>query len=246
MKNLKLNDLKKTAKELNTFLGLKPAMDIKLGMDELLPKVIEASLMLETDEESGVEEITQLSDVSQTVIAIINTPEEEEVVEEEAKPTRAKSSTAKKEEIVEDDLNADVEACDNIEELKEMIKTNDAFAGIRKGLALQKNVEKLKTRMFTALSEETSAPKPAATAKPKDTIPSVKKSSTKERIAFIAPIIKKAKNTKKECLEMLCEQFPEATRAAHQTILTDGKNPKYNKFDNLLEEDAKGILKFKK
>lgn len=68
--------------------------------------------------------------------------------------------------------------------------------------------------------------------------------STADRIEFLIPLIKKGKHTKAELLDLMAEKFPGTTRSANQTILTDGKNEKYNKFPQLVLQDEKGRLHF--
>ena len=41
-------------------------------------------------------------------------------------------------------------------------------------------------------------------------------------------------------------KFPDLAVSSIQTMLTDGKNPKYNKFDKLVVQDENGVLSFKK
>ena len=139
--------------------------------------------------------------------------------------------------------------------LKEIIKSEDSLKGLRKGLALQKNVEKLRTRAL----EANAAPEPEKKVKKgpvkKEAPVKAKNEKTKskqgrvttaERVEYISPFVKKAKYTKKELLEMMMEKYPMVTKAANQTILTDGKNPKYNKFPKLIVQDDDGIMSFKK
>jgi outer membrane biosynthesis protein TonB len=84
-------------------------------------------------------------------------------------------------------------------------------------------------------------------AKPvkEEKVKSEKKASTTERVEFVTNLIQSNKKlTKKDILEKMCEKFPSNSRSAHATILSDGKNPKYCKFEKLLIEDDGGVLSF--
>jgi hypothetical protein len=73
-----------------------------------------------------------------------------------------------------------------------------------------------------------------------------KKSSAQERVEFITPFIEKGKFTKSELAEKLQREFSDVKLSTLVTMLVDGKNPKYNKFDNLIIEDEEKIMSFKK
>jgi len=69
------------------------------------------------------------------------------------------------------------------------------------------------------------------------------KGTTKERVEFLTPLIKKGTYTKKELLEKAQEKFPGASRQALQTLLTDAKNPNYNKFaETVVQDDEKRMM----
>jgi hypothetical protein len=72
-----------------------------------------------------------------------------------------------------------------------------------------------------------------------------KASTTADRIAFISPFIEKGKFTKKQLVEKLTDKFPDLAVSSISTLLTDAKNPKYNKFPKLVIQDDKGYLSFK-
>ena len=52
------------------------------------------------------------------------------------------------------------------------------------------------------------------------------------------------KYTKAEIIEKVVQKFPETSASTVRTELTDGKNPKYNKWHTLVKESEKGILSF--
>lgn len=92
---IKLNDAKKVAKELNDFLGLAPAIDVKAPIDVLLAKI---GLAVELLEDGELEELTE---VTQQVVTVIqnqkNKEEGDEEEEEEEKPVTNQKVGKKKE-----------------------------------------------------------------------------------------------------------------------------------------------------
>lgn len=72
-----------------------------------------------------------------------------------------------------------------------------------------------------------------------------KKPRSSERLAFLAPLIAENKWTRKDLVEKAMTQFPNVSKDAIQTILSDGKNPKYNRFDALIVEQENGVMGFK-
>ena len=78
----------------------------------------------------------------------------------------------------------------------------------------------------------------------KGIVPNFKGTSTKERIDYLVPFIEKGDKTKKELIALVMKKFPETKEAGILTILTDCKNPKYNKFPKLVVMDAKGLYSF--
>ena len=63
-------------------------------------------------------------------------------------------------------------------------------------------------------------------------------------VSVLTPLIEEAKYTKKELVIVAVELLPHLSVSTIQTILTDAKNPKYNKFEKLVVIDENGILKF--
>ena len=69
--------------------------------------------------------------------------------------------------------------------------------------------------------------------------------SAQERRRFMAELIATGKHTKNSIVEKTVERFPEISKATIQTNLTDGKNPKYNKFESLVVIGKEERLSFK-
>lgn len=131
------------------------------------------------------------------------------------------------------------------------------FKKVKDAFLTENNPIKLKKRMTDYLQQEPVEEKPKSekpakkvSAKPKAEKPKAKdgkRATMKERIAFIEELIKSGKKlTRKEIVDELDVNFPFNSRASHQTIITDGKNPNIGRFSHLLVEDKSGILSFGK
>jgi len=151
---IKLNDAKKAAKELNDFLGLAPAIDVKAPIDVLLEKI---GLAVELLEDGELEELTEVT--QQVVTAIQNQEDEEEGTEPaEEKPVAKKETKkpTKKEEVAEENpielIKEQMEEA-TLEELKDLVKANkEMFPTAAKGISLQNNEEKLRAKMEADLA----------------------------------------------------------------------------------------------
>lgn len=65
-----------------------------------------------------------------------------------------------------------------------------------------------------------------------------------EKKDFIAGLITEGKYTKKEIVEKALAQFPDMAASSVVTMISDGKNVKYNKFASLVVIGEDGIVKF--
>jgi hypothetical protein len=93
MTTIKLNDLKKTAKELNTLLGIEPPIDVKIAEAELTAKVKEALELLEPGEEKELTETAQnVIKALKTDVDLEETAPDTEEAEEVAKPVETKKA----------------------------------------------------------------------------------------------------------------------------------------------------------
>lgn len=68
--------------------------------------------------------------------------------------------------------------------------------------------------------------------------------SSSELKQFLAELISEAKYDRKIIVEKAQQKFPDATAGSITTYLSDGKNPKYNKFDKLVVVGEDKILSF--
>lgn len=67
-----------------------------------------------------------------------------------------------------------------------------------------------------------------------------------ERIEFLTPLITAGKYNRKQLIEKTLQNFPGVSESSVATTLTDGKNPKYNKFAKLITQSTEGLLSFSK
>ena len=226
MAEFKRSQLVQAAKELNKELGLDPAIDVKLKGDALRDIVYEASKLV-------VPETDEFSDETQAVLDSFI----------EAAPSKKKA--VKEPEVQESEETGDLISIlartKKLVELKALVEEHDEFKKLRKTLddyAGLSGPRELRPVMEACLGVEP-VEKTAPTSGPK------KKGVMAERVQFFTPLIEKGGALKKDLVNAAEKAFPEATRASLMTIISDGKNPKYNKFDRLIIEDADKCLSFK-
>ena len=73
---------------------------------------------------------------------------------------------------------------------------------------------------------------------------STSRANARIRIEFMSELIAKGKYTKQEIVDKTMEKFPESAVSTVRTLISDGKNIKYNKFPKLLTTDEKGHIIF--
>lgn len=274
MAKLTKKDLVKAYEELDKVVGIDPAIEHKkMEQEEFEKELFDTykDLVQEGDEfskasqaifdaleekygtaEEEEEDAPEEEDEEEEEEDDDDAPEEEEEDEEDEEE---EDEDEEEEEDEEDDEEDDEEALPDVitklktkDELLSVVKENkEAFKGFKpKDFT---TLKALKTAMVDFLEaanaeKEEKAPKKEKAAKAVPTAPGVKKTSIAERVEFVTAIINKGKSTKKEILDEMCKKFPESSRVAHQTILSDGKNPKYSKFEHLIVEGPGNILYF--
>jgi hypothetical protein len=72
----------------------------------------------------------------------------------------------------------------------------------------------------------------------------VKKEKGPSLVSILTPFIEKGNKTKKELMEIGHENLPHLSDSTLSTVLTDCKNPKYNKFEKLVKVTEKGMYQF--
>jgi len=170
------------------------------------------------------------------------------------------------EEVVEDDDLVDqIKAAKKLDQLKDIAEDNKEFKSLLPDLDDYKGlngVKDLRADMLDLLEEEDEPAPKKSKAKVKDEEPeeeekpkrrsSEKKTSSKkrgsltaDRIEFLTPLIESGKYTKSELIEKALKKEPDG-KSGIATLLSDAKNPKYNKFPHLVVQDAEGVMTFKK
>jgi hypothetical protein len=245
------------AEEINELPGFDQGIELGEGDEIIIKGIQEANEYINNDDE--------LSEETRAVI------EEVMNVEKPKKPAARKPVNKKvepepeEEEADEPDgvnLMEDIEGAETLKDLKDLAEENpDIFSDLN--LKKFKDVEKLREAMSLAATvepeeeeveeEEVEEKSVAKKTVKKETKPATEKSprgskgtATKERVAYITPFIEKGKYNKAQLIEMLEKKFPDATKTGLITLLTDCKNPKYNRFDRLVVQDANGLYKFGK
>lgn len=107
--------------------------------------------------------------------------------------------------------------------------------------AKAKKTTKKKTTKRTK-SKRTKSKKTGTKSKTKKT-GTKKKSMSQQAREILKPHLKKGKKTRQELKELLLKK--DITEATANVILSDSKNPKYNQFDKLVQEDKDGHYSFK-
>lgn len=268
--SLKRSDLQQVAEELNNELGLDPAINTKSKVKDLKAKIIEAGGMVNQNEDDlpkqvwdtlerlGVidrsqqeepeEESEQAEETSETVESSQEPVEEQAQTEEQEEQPETSETTVErtqepepKEEL---SLVDQVQKARKLDDLRALCESNDEFQSLQDKLDDYKGLEgtrQLKADMYKALGVE--PPKPASSSS--GTSGRSKKVDATERRAFMGELISEGKYTKAQIIEKTMEKFPNISKGSVTTEISDGKNPKYNKFNNLLVIDDKGIVSFK-
>lgn len=169
MTKLKIAELKKTAKELNELLfdseeKEKGWIDTKLSQGKLEKEIIKAEKFLHQE---PIIERNDLLEVSQKVLNILCPVEAEEEEENEEQELSL-------EEQVEEG---------HIDDLKKLVKGDETFKPLRKGIGIQKDAEKLRAKMLAVLKGEQETPKPdkkEKKKKEKDVKPKAEKTTNKK------------------------------------------------------------------
>ena len=261
-KTKQLMSLKDLAKEMNDVMGLKPAIKtVAIKEDALLDLIKKAAINIEP--ETDIDEFSE--EAVETLKEMALWPDEDPEPEED--PDK------EPEEDPEEDENAamieTIKACNDIKDLKIMVKSHDAFSRMRKRATTMFDRNELKTQMLLALGcedfsadseEEKEEKKPVSkkdkapalvakaekkTEKKEEKSAGKKPSLTPVAIEFLTPLIAKGKFTQKELIEKVSEKIG-MKETSTQTLLTDARNPKYNKFEKLVVKNDSGILSFKK
>jgi hypothetical protein len=235
MKKPELKQLKTAAREINEIYGQNPPINVKGTEDEIIDGLKEA--LTEKDDD---DEFTE------------KTAEVVEYIESLSKKADKKKPSKKKEPEPEDDDEDtdDEDSDDDVEDVEEEIvvekksKKSDKKAPVKE----EKKAKEEKAPVKEEKKADKKAEKKPETkeTKAEKKIPNFRGTLTKDAIAFMTPIIAKGKSTKKEIADACAEKFKEMNASSINTLLTDAKNPKYNRFEKLAVVNEKGIYSFAK
>lgn len=163
------------------------------------------------------------------------------------------------EELTVEDLRKEIESLYKRKQLREIVEEFEIFEDLRPKLKDLKTGDTLKKAMLDILDEELELvddeepePEPAPRLEPKKKETTKKKprtngpSLTQQCREFIGTKIEEGKYTRKELEDLASQKFSDLSISSIKVIITDGKNPKYNKFDKLVIEDEKGVLSFER
>ena len=70
--------------------------------------------------------------------------------------------------------------------------------------------------------------------------------SVEGHYGYLASLIEPGKYTRKQIMDKVMHKFPDSKKNTFSVMITDGKNPKYNRFAKLIEQSEDNILSFKK
>jgi hypothetical protein len=244
------------AEEINELPGFDQGIELEEGDEVIIKGIQEANEFINDEDDLSKETravIEEVMNVNKPKKPASRTP-----VNKKPAPAPDPEPEPEEEDDEPDGVNLmeDIEGAETLKDLKELAEENpDIFSEVN--LKKYKDVEKLREAMVLAATvepEEEEDEKPVAKkAVKKDAKSDTEKlprgskgTATKERVEYLTPFVEKGKYNKAQLIEMLEKKFPDATKTGLITLLTDCKNPKYNKFDRLVVQDANGIYKFGK
>lgn len=196
--------------------------------------------------------------------------EEEDAEEEDAEEEEIVDGSG--EPIPLDELRDEVKSTKKRADLIEIVKTDELFESLVKKINKYRTAKALRSTMVKmidaeievfeeaeddepkeaakskAAKKETKKSKPKKAKEAKETKSpkkdkKAKKASSGSSREFIEKLIAEGEFTRDEIIEKTSEKFDVKTSTI-RTHITDGKNPKYNKFSQLVQESDEGILSF--
>lgn len=252
-----VKDLKEVGKELNKFLstdGQGEAINIgtKATKKTLTKQLMEAFEVLEPEtDEVSVFALGVLESIGCDVSKFQDEPVEEEAeAEEEEAPELSGSDKADLSKVAKElntvlKLSEPIDLKSSVTELTEEIV--EVCSDIEDGEFEAKVFSDKAHNLFKVLgieikwAEFKEEKKAKEKSKPKK---QSKSSSTQEMMVEVELLLKKGKYTRKEIIEKVSKKIPDLKLTSIGTVVSDAKNPKYNKFDKLVKQNEKGILSF--
>jgi hypothetical protein len=236
----KRSELAKAAAELNEVLGLDPVINEKGSTEELTEKLVEAMELIDLEQDEIAE--TTLTTLKKLGFDDGAGSEPEEI--EEAEEDGPEEQEEPEETEPETPLIDQVQSATKLADLKKLVYENEELKSLQRGIQEYRGLSgprELKKKMLKKLGVDASVQSRTDEGKRRSG-----SSRTSEYLDFLTNRIKKGKHTRIELTDMTLSEFPEANKSSIQTLLSDGKNPKYNKFETLLVEDDNKIISFKK
>jgi hypothetical protein len=234
--------LKSVAREFNKVMdGLDPLIDETLPVDELTKQIVDAIKFIDP-------ETDHFSKATQAVIDELSAADKaEELHKKNIASVPLNKGKKVKEEVEEDvdedgeeDTDEDLEDVDDDEDVEQEDDDDEDDDDAPTTPSGRKQVPIPVKKDKAPKKEE----KPARVKTEKKELFARKSSTMADRVAFLTPFIEKGKFTKEQLVEKAHVQFPDLAISSLQTMLTDGKNPKYNKFAKLLTQDANNVISF--
>jgi len=190
-------------------------------------------------------------------------PEEEDEVEDEVEDAEVieeeeETPAEEPETLDKDELLIQVEKAPNRKALLKIAMGEDFFDALDDEMPNLKTEEKLRAAML-GLFEEGGKAKPKKKSKAKKKAP---KKKAKKEIAkkppkkkgakslmqqcrdYLEDLIEEGGHTREELVEMAAEAIPGLKENSIQAVITNSKNPKYNKLSKLVVKAEDGTLEF--
>jgi hypothetical protein len=130
---------------------------------------------------------------------------------------------------------------DDVEEKKPIKKVSTIYINPDVQATDEEEIEILKVEDFESVGKFVKEKKEKTEKKE-----AIKKEKGPSLVSILTPFIEKGNKTKKELMEIGHENLPHLSDSTLSTVLTDAKNPKYNKFEKLVKVTEKGMYIFAK
>ena len=237
------SELRNAVKELNEVLNLIPQIDEKEGKEKLIEGINESVGLLEPEEDVITDgTLAVLAQLGHFPWGHLQEPapvdlEQEEPVQEEDRNLEAWGKVILPAETSTTDGNIDlldmIKSTTKLADLKALVKLNKDIKGFPflqerrteyKGLQGLRN---LKQDMLAAIEGKEKVPKSPTPKKVRE---------------FLTRALKEKKYTQKQLIEITCLKFTSLKKATIAMAVSNGKNPKYSKFETLIKTTDDGIL----
>ena len=248
-----MKHLVKAAEELNEVLGIEPAISTERINAPALEKNLKTAASLIDWDMDEISEDTKAA-LSSIGVKVPNmkkeTPEEIDLVSVVLNTNELKTlKSLVKEHAVFTPLRKRIPGMFDPEELKEemskLLNVSDVEIALETELEKEVSVddnEIIPEKKKQSLKKEKKQPKEEG----KKLQTNSKRPPLKERIDFFTSLIEQGKYTRKELIEKGVKNFPTVPPFSLGIILSDAKNPKYNKFPHPVEQRTDGIFVFLK